>query len=58
MQNAIVLGAVNTANNLTVNAVGISQDASGLSVTGTSDFNAGAGVITLTTAGNKFYRSS
>ncbi len=49
-----MLGAVNTANNLTVNAVGISQDATGITVGGTSDFDAGAGVITLTTAGNDF----
>ena len=52
--NAIVLGTVNTANNLTVNAVGITQNGGGVTVTGTSSFNGGAGVITLTTAGNDF----
>jgi hypothetical protein len=41
--NAIVLGTVNTANNLTVNAVGITQNAGGITVGGTSTFNAGAG---------------
>ncbi len=50
--NAIQLGTVSTANNLTVNAVGITQNVNGLTVGGTSTFNGGAGVITLGTAGN------
>jgi hypothetical protein len=41
--NAIQLGTVSTANNLTVNAVGITQDTGGITVGGTSTFNAGAG---------------
>ncbi len=52
--NAIQLGAINTANNLTVTGVGITQNASGLTVGGTSAFNGGAGAITLNTASNDF----
>jgi filamentous hemagglutinin family protein len=52
--NAIELGSVNTANDLTVNAVGISQNTAGLTVVGTSILNAGAGAIALTTSGNDF----
>jgi hypothetical protein len=52
--NAIVLGTINTANNLTVTAVGITQNTGGITVGGTSNFVAGAGVLTLTTATNDF----
>jgi filamentous hemagglutinin family protein len=51
--NALTLGAV-SASNLTVSAVGITQNAAGISVGGTASFNAGAGPITLTTATNDF----
>ena len=52
--NAIHLGGVTTQNNLTVTAVGITQDGGGLTISGTSTFNGGAGVITLSTASNDF----
>ena len=50
----ILLGTVTTADNLTVNAVGITQNAGGLTVGGASTFNGGAGPVTLTTATNDF----
>ena len=49
--NALTLGLVN-ASSLTVNATSITQDASGLSVSGTTTLNAGS--IALTTATNVF----
>ena len=49
--NALTLGLVN-ASSLTVNAASITQDASGLSVSGTTTLNAGS--IALTTATNDF----
>jgi hypothetical protein len=52
--NAIVLGTINVANNLAVTGVGITQTAGGITVGGISTFNAGAGVIALTTATNDF----
>jgi len=52
--NAIQLGTVNVGQNLTVNAVGITQDTTSLTVAGASSFNGGAGAITLTDADNNF----
>src|SRR5205085_7548264 len=52
--NAIVLGTVSTTNNLTVNAVGITQNTGGLTVGGTATFNGGAGVDRKSVAKGKF----
>src|SRR4029077_12565706 len=55
--NAIVLGTISTtttSGNLTVTAIGITQNGGGLTIAGTTTLNGGAGVITLTTGSNDF----
>lgn len=49
--NAVVLDAIN-ANGLTVNAAGNVTQTAALVISGTTTVNAGAGNVTLTTAGN------
>ncbi len=52
---ALVLGGISAAGQLLVNATaGISQTAAGVSATGNSTLDAGAGALILNTAGNDF----
>ncbi|MEI6638005.1 MAG: hypothetical protein WCO99_15680, partial [Planctomycetota bacterium] len=52
--NALELGAISASGNLTITAVGITQNGSGVTVVGNTTLTAGAGVITLTDADNDF----
>lgn len=52
--NSIQLGAISAGGHLTVTSVGVSQDASGITVAANATFNAGAGAVTLTDADNDF----
>ena len=52
--NAIQLGAISASGTLAATAVGITQTTDGITAVGNATLSAGAGVITLTTAGNDF----
>lgn len=56
-KNAIKLDAVNVSGSLNVSADGISQSATGLTVSGTSQFTGGAGAVKLDAAANAFQDS-